>query len=39
MEVDYKIKFAQKYFDKAKSCDFDLNRVDLILKNKKSKQH
>ena len=35
LEVNYKIKFSEKYFN-IKLCDFDvLNRVDLLLKDVK----
>lgn len=36
-EIDYKVKFADKYFKSSKNCDFDLNYVDLILKDSKNK--
>ncbi len=35
-EVNYKVEFAKKYFDKTK-CEFDvLNQVDIVLKDKKN---
>ncbi|WP_064773691.1 hypothetical protein [Helicobacter saguini] len=33
-EVNYKVKFANKYFDEGKYCEYDINNIDVILKNK-----
>lgn len=34
-EINFKVKFAQKYFDKGRFCNYDINFVDIVLKNKK----
>ncbi|MBQ7257371.1 MAG: hypothetical protein IJS60_06720 [Abditibacteriota bacterium] len=33
-EVNYKVKFTEKYF-KSKNCDFDIDKVDIVVKNSK----
>ena len=33
-EVNYKVKFIEKYF-KSKNCDFDIDKVDIVVKNSK----
>ena len=32
-EVNYKVKFCEKYFNK-NFCDYDINQIDIILYNK-----
>ncbi len=34
-ETDYKVWFARKYFNGGKNCNYDINKVDIVLKDKK----
>ncbi|WP_064773718.1 hypothetical protein [Helicobacter saguini] len=36
-EVNYKVKFANKYFDNGESCEYDINNIDVIVRNKLNK--
>lgn len=35
-EVNYKVKFMDKYY-RSKNCDFDIDKVDIVVKNTKGK--